>query len=68
MLKAVTGILALIDVNTSEPKVFWRGSQLAVEAVSVVERKVFLRVKRGTFPADLIADLRSNEVEVREVA
>lgn len=68
MLQAITGTLALIDVNTATPKVFWRGSQLSVEAVSVVERKVFLRVKRGTLPAELIADLRSNEVEVREVA
>lgn len=68
MLQAATGLLTLLDVNTQNPKVFWRGKPFAVRAIVVAGNACNFQVTRGLHSAELLADLISNNIKLKEVA
>jgi hypothetical protein len=67
MLRSATGLLTLLDANTSTPKVFWRGQPFAVTNITVVGHIAMFRVSRGLHSPELLADLAANGVKVKEV-
>lgn len=67
MLNATVGSLVIVDANTGEPKVFWRGQQIVAESFLAGKNDVLLRVSRGSVAEDVLADMRASNIDVKEI-
>lgn len=65
MLQSTNGSLVIVDANTSNPSVFWKGQEVDnVVRVKVTEVRVTLSILNGT-QSELYADMRNSGIKIK---
>ena len=65
-MQTTNGSLVFLDLH-KKPKVFWKGVELPVESLLASKGEVMLRVKRGALPAEILAELSAEDINVKEI-
>lgn len=57
----------MLDLNTSAPKVFWKGQQVPVRSVMVIEARVHLKVVANPTLNAVYDDMVASGIRIKEV-